>query len=36
MQYATTRRLSLIHFGLPQNPPPVVTLFNPDPSGRIT
>src|SRR5437870_2035593 len=35
MQYATTWRLSAIHFGLPQKLPCSVIRFNPDPSGRM-
>jgi hypothetical protein len=36
MQYASTRRLSANHFGLPQKLPGAVIRFRPDPSGRMT
>jgi hypothetical protein len=35
MQYAITRRLSAVHFGLPQKFPCSVIRFSPEPSGRM-
>src|SRR6185295_10288267 len=36
MQYATRRRPSAVHLGLPQKLPCSVIRFRPEPSGRIT